>query len=341
MKFLAGVIKDIEKMEGVSMVDAPPRWSLHTGNYVLNRITSGSFRYGGIAAQGRVGILTGPSGAGKSFVLANHIREAQKADAHILVLDSENALDSSFVTAIGVDVNSNYTYVSVTTISQVVNIVSSFLKQYKDEFPDQEKAPKVFIAIDSLDMLMTDTELEHYAKGVQKGDQGQKNKQLKAFLKTVVQDVKALNVAFVATAQCYKNQDVTNGEGVYVVADAIKFSASSITMLTKLKLKDGADVTGIRMKCEGYKARFTQPFQTVVIEVPYSQGMSPTSGLVEVLVTMGVVEKAGSRYRDSGFDGTWFAKDIDQHLDRLLAAADKLAKSFVKVSTTDEAVDVE
>ena len=336
MKAIASVLKDIENIDGVSTVDAPPRWSLNTGNYMLNRITSGSFRRGGIATQGRVGILTGPSGAGKSFVAANLIREAQAEGAHVLVLDSENALDSTFVTPIGVDTTKNYTYIGVTTISQVVKIVSQFLKGFREEYPDAENAPKVLIVIDSLDMLMTDTEVEHYTKGVQKGDQGQKNKQLKAFLKTIVQDIKALNVAFVCTAQCYKNQDVTNGEGLYVVADGIKFSASTITMLTKLKLKDGTEVTGIRMKCEGYKVRFTRPFQTIVVEVPYSSGMDPTSGLIEGLLAIGVIEKAGSRYRDKGFDGTWYAKDIDQHLDRLLEAAEDLTTSFVSVKTDDE-----
>lgn len=320
LDFLKGFEKELESIEGISTTSEPPRYWYSTGNHVLNRIISGSFFKG--IPQGRITNLAGSSGAGKSFLAANLVKAAQEAGAYCLVIDSENALDPIFMTKIGVDCTDNYKYVDVSTIPQVTAVVSKFLKWYKKGEGSSEDSIPVFIMIDSLDMLMTETEMGHYDKGDSKGDQGQRNKQLKAMLRTFVQDIKKLNVTMVVTSQVYKNQDVTNGEGVWIVSDAVKYAASQIVLLSKLKLKDeGAKAgvfAGIRMKCEGYKTRFTAPFSVVTIEVPYDTGMNPYSGLLETAIELGVVEKRGSRNVVVGSDETWFARDIEKYADDIL-----------------------
>lgn len=298
--------KELEKMDGVGTSSLPPRYWYSTGNYVLNRIISGSY-YNGIP-QGRVTDLAGPSGAGKSFISANLVASAQRQGAYCLVIDSENALDDEFMGKIGVNTDEGYKYVSVNTIPEVTKVVSSFLKGYKEQVGEDPDAPQVLILIDSLDMLMTETETEHFDKGVTKGDQGQKNKQLKAMLRTFVQAIKHLNVAMICTSQVYKNQDVLNGEGLWIVSDAVKYACSQIVLIQKRKLKDDSkgakagDVAGVRMICEGYKTRFTKPFQKVEIEVPYETGMDPHSGLMDVAKAIGVIVQHGSWYTLRGSD---------------------------------------
>jgi len=328
LNFLKGFEKDLAKIDVTVGSGEPPRYWYSTGNVILNRIISGSFFRG--IPQGRVTGLVGPSGAGKSFLASNLMAAAQKEGAHILVIDSENALDENFVSAIGVDTTDNYTYVAANTIPQVTKVVSAFLKGFKAEYGDDSDAPQILIVIDSLDMLMTETELDHFAKGVTKGDQGQRNKQLKAMLRTFVQSIKRLNVAIVVTDAVYRNQDVMNGEGVWMVKDACKFSLSQIVMLTKLKLKDtgSTKVKGIRMKCEGYKTRFTKPFQKVTIEVPYDEGMNPYSGLVEVAEELNIVTKSGSWYtldKDTKFQN----KNISEYADAILKKAEAMSEAFL------------
>lgn len=344
MDFIKGFTKEIEGLEGVGTSSAPPRYWYSTGNYVLNKVISGSF-YKGIP-QGRITNLAGPSASGKSFVAANIVRSAQESGAMILIVDSENALDDEFMQKIGVDTDrDDYVYAGVTTINEVTKVVSRFLKGYKDSFGISEEAPQALILIDSLDMLITETEQEHYEKGNQKGDQGQRNKQLKQMLRTFVQDIKSLNVAIVCTSQVYKNQDVMNGEGVWIVSDAVKYSASQIVLLTKLKLKDkdAGNVAGIRMKCEGYKTRFTKPFQTVVVEVPYESGMDAYSGLLETAIEMGLVEKKGSRYQLAGKDETWYSKDIEKYAESILLQGEAQSNAFLKaqVELHNEDMDTE
>lgn len=334
--FLSSFAKDLEDIDGVTTSSQPPRYWYSFGNHVLNKVMSGSF-YKGVP-QGRITSLAGSSGAGKSFIAANLVRSAQESGAIVLVVDSENALDDEFVGKIGVDVDKDYFYASVTTVSQVTKVVSRFLKGYKAEHGTDESAPHAFILIDSLDMLMTDTELEHYEKGNQKGDQGQRNKQLKAMLRTFVQDVKNINVTLVFTSQVYKNQDVMNGEGLWIVSDAVKYSASQIVLLSKLKLKDKTanEVTGIRMKCEGYKTRFTKPFQTVVVEVPYETGMDPFSGLLEVAIALGVVNKKGSRYIMEGQEASWYSHEIEKYAKDIMDRCEALLDHRLLVGDDDE-----
>jgi recombination protein RecA len=332
LDFLKDFSKELDEMDGVGTSSTPPRYWYSTGNFVLNRIISGSF-YKGIP-QGRITNLAGSSGAGKSFLAANIVRSAQQAGAMILVVDSENALDDEFMRKIGVDTKrDDYVYADVVTINDVAKVVSRFLKGYKDSFGHDEKAPQALILIDSLDMLITETEQEHYDKGVQKGDQGQKNKQLKQMLRTFIQDIKRLNVAMIVTSQVYKNQDVLNGEGLWIVSDAVKYSASQIILLSKLKLKEGTgttkEVTGIRMKCEGYKTRFTKPFQTVVVEVPYDTGMDSYSGLLETGLDMGLIVKKGSRYQLKDKDETWYASEIEHVAESVLLAGEAQSSAFL------------
>lgn len=346
MDFLKVFDKEVSKMETVGTSSLPPRYWYSTGNYVLNKIISGSYSKG--IPQGRITDLAGPSGAGKSFISANLVAAAQRAGAYCLVIDSENALDDEFMSKIGVDTDDKqrYKYLSVTTIPEVTKLVSNFLKAYKEDQGTGADAQQVLILIDSLDMLMTETERDHFESGVTKGDQGQKNKQLKAMLRTFVQAIKHLNVAIICTSQVYKNQDLMNGEGVWIVSDAVKYAASQIILIQKRKLKDDAkgakvgDFAGVRMICEGYKTRFTKPFQKVEIEVPYETGMDELSGLKEVAVKAGVLVQRGSYLALAGAeDDKFYEKDMEPYLPKILTALDTQTRLVLDVG--DVEIDTE
>ena len=296
LPFLKTYKKEIEKLENVSTDFRPPNHWYSIGNFAANRILSGDFHRG--IPQGRITILAGPSDTGKSYLLSNIMKSAQTDGAFILAIDTENALDHEYLGRIGVKTDENsFLGLSVVTISDVVSVVSDFIKQYEKEYGKyNENAPKVLIAIDSLDMLLTETENEHFNAGVQKGDQGQRAKQLKAFLRTTVSRIKALNIAFIGTHQVYP-ADVLEGEGKWKINNAIRYSASQIVLITKLKLKEEGEVSGIRMYLETFKSRFAKLGSKVEIIVPYDKGMNPYSGLLDLLEADGVVQKNGAWYQ--------------------------------------------
>lgn len=294
LSFLKDFKKTLNKMESVVTDFGPPSFWYSTGNLALNKIISGSFKKG--IPQGRVTALCGPSGAGKSFILSNIVKNAQAEGAFILMLDSEHALDVGYLKKIGVDVGEEkFMYAGVTTFSDVVKVVSEFITSYEKAYgrgnPD---SPKVIIALDSIDMLITDSENDHFESGVQKGDQGQRAKQSKHMLRTLVSRIKRNPMSFILTHQVYPNTDLLNGQGLWIVNNAIRYSASQIMLIVPAKLKEGTEVVGVRMKVETYKSRFAQVGTKVEVEVPYSTGMNPYSGFLDLMEELGVVKSAGA-----------------------------------------------
>ena len=291
LKFLDKFKKDAAKLGTVSVgIKETDEW-LSTGNYALNRALSGSFEKG--IPLGKISLYAGPSGSGKSFIASNITRQAQRDGFHILFLDSEHAIDVQYLSKIGVDTSpEKLTYMSVTTIEDVNSVLSDFFQNYKKEYlANKEETPKVLIILDSLAMLSSTTEIENYEKsGIIKGDQGQLAKRRKAMLRLTVGNIGTLPIAMVLTDHVYP-QDIMLGDGPWTVTSSVKFSSSIIGLVTKLKLKEDGEVTGVRMRFETYKSRFAKIGTKVELEVPYNKGMSAFTGLVELLEEMGVIAK--------------------------------------------------
>ncbi len=290
LKFLEKFKKEIAKLDTVGVgIKATEEW-LSTGNFALNRALSGDFKKG--VPLSKLTLFAGPSGSGKSFISANLCRQAQKEGYHILYLDSEHAIDVDYLAKIGVDVGEEaLTYISVATIEDVNAILSEFFSGYKKEYgKDNNEAQKTLIVLDSLAMLSSSTEMENYDKGVIKGDQGQLAKRRKAMLRLAVGNIGRLPISMILTDHVYP-QDIMLGDGAWAITNSTKFSVSIIGIVTKLKLKEEGEVTGVRMRFETYKSRFAKLGTKVELEVPYNKGMSPFSGLVPLLEEMGVIAK--------------------------------------------------
>lgn len=290
LKFLERFKKDVAKLETVGVgIKTVDNW-LSTGNYALNRALSGDYLKG--VPDSRVTLFAGPSGSGKSFITSNIAREAQKEGYHLLIIDTENAIDVDYLRKIGVDVSEDkLTYLQVATIEDVNGILSDFFSSYQKEYgKDNPDAPRTLIIIDSLAMLSSSTEMENYDKGVIKGDQGQLAKRRKAMLRLAVGKIARLPINMLITDHVYP-QDIMMGDGAWAITNSTKFSSSIIGIITKLKLKEDGAVTGVRMRFETYKSRFARLGTKVELEVPYNKGMSSVSGLIDLLEADKVIAK--------------------------------------------------
>ena len=95
--------KDITKsIEGMSIGYNDPTDWISTGNFALNYLISGDFNKG--IPLGKVTVFAGESGAGKSYICSgNIVKNAQEKGIFVVLIDSENALDESWLQALGVD----------------------------------------------------------------------------------------------------------------------------------------------------------------------------------------------------------------------------------------------
>lgn len=326
LSFLADFKKTVSKFENVNLDARPPTHWFGIGNYAINRVISGSYNRG--IPQGRVTAFVGPSDSGKSYLLCNAMVAAQHEGAFVLAIDSENALDYNYLKRVGVNIDPDcFQGVGVVTVQDTVKVISEFLEGYIKAYGKyNRKAPLVLLCIDSLSMLLTEAENENFESGDQKGDQGQQAKQIKHFLKTMTSRMKMTNMSLAVTAHVYA-ADPLKGEGAYSVTPALRYACSQIVLITKLRLKDddvkdkklidqGAHITGIRLKVETFKSRFSKIGTKVEVEVPYDEGINVYDGLLNMLLVDGIVQQQGAWYTCTydGFDKKFMRKDVSEEL---------------------------
>jgi RecA/RadA recombinase len=301
-KFRKNITKSVPGMS-VGFRD-PDTW-VSTGNYTLNKLISNDFHKG--VPLGKVTVFAGESGAGKSFIAAgNIVRNAQEQGIFVVLIDSENALDESWLHALDVDTTpEKLLKLNVAMIDDVAKIISDFMKGYKEDHADKpdEERPKVLFVIDSLGMMMTPTDVDQFNRGDMKGDMGRKPKALAALVRNSVNMFGDYNVGLVATNHTYASQDMFDPDDKISGGQGFIYASSIVVAMRKLKLKVDADgnktsqVHGIRAACKVMKTRYSKPFESVQVEIPYETGMSPYSGLIEFFEAKGLLVKQGNRLR--------------------------------------------
>ena len=299
-KFRKSITKSVP---GLSSGFRDPDTWISTGNYTLNKLVSGRFD-GGIPL-GKVSVFAGESGAGKSFICSgNLVREAQKQGIFVVLIDTENALDAKWLEALDVDVSEEKLLkLNVAMIDDVAKLISEFMKDYKSQYADkdEEDRPKVLFVIDSLGMMLTPTDIDQFQKGDMKGDLGRKPKALTALVRNCVNMFGDYNVGLVATNHTYASQDMFDPDDKISGGQGFIYASSIVVAMRKLKLKEDeqgnkiSEVRGIRAACKVMKTRYSKPFESVQVKIPYETGMSPYSGLVDLAEGKGVLKKSGNR----------------------------------------------
>jgi RecA/RadA recombinase len=295
-KFRKAITKSIDGL-GIGFND-PTDW-ISTGNYALNYLISGDFFKG--IPLGKVTVFAGESGAGKSyFCSGNILRHAQEQGIFPILIDTENALDEAWLQALGVNTNPDKLFkINVAMIDDVAKTINEFMKEYRS-MPEDER-PKVLFVIDSLGMLLTPTDVNQFEAGDLKGDMGRKPKALTALVRNCVNMFGSFNVGMVCTNHTYASQDMFDPDDKISGGQGFIYASSIVVAMKKLKLKedeDGnkvSDILGIRSACKIMKTRYAKPFETVQVKIPYSTGMAPTSGLVDMFEKMNVLSKVGNK----------------------------------------------
>ena len=318
----------------------PTDW-ISTGNFALNYLISGDFHKG--VPLGKVTVFAGESGAGKSYICAgNIVKAAQDQGIFVVLIDSENALDESWLQALDVDTSEEKLLkLNMSMIDDVAKTISTFVADYR-AMPEEDR-PKVLFVVDSLGMLLTPTDIDQFNKGDMKGDMGRKPKQLTALVRNTVNMIGSLNVGLVCTNHTYASQDMFDPDDKISGGQGFIYASSIVVAMKKMKLKEDEDgnkisqVMGIRAGCKVMKTRYAKPFEGVQVKIPYETGMNPYSGLLELFEGKGVIEKQGNRLKYVTSDGEeileYRKKWIGENLDKVMS--DYLVKEASVVNTSE------
>jgi len=338
-KFRKSITKSIDGL-GIGFND-PTDW-ISTGNYALNYLISGDFNKG--VPLGKVTVFAGESGAGKSYICSgNIIKAAQEQGIFVILVDSENALDEAWLHALGVKTTEDKLLkLNMAMIDDVAKTISEFMKEYKAMAV--EDRTKILFVIDSLGMLLTPTDVNQFEAGEMKGDMGRKPKALTSLVRNCVNMFGSYNVGLVCTNHTYASQDMFDPDDKISGGQGFIYASSIVVAMRKLKLKTDADgnktttVNGIRSACKIMKTRYAKPFESVQVEIPYTTGMAPTSGLVDLFEAKGVLTKSGNKLqyisKTTGEVQSHFRKQWTE--DRLKLIMDEWVEPTVDITIVEE-----
>jgi RecA/RadA recombinase len=338
--------KDITKsIDGLSVGFNDPTDWISTGNYALNYLISGDFNKG--VPLGKVTVFAGESGAGKSyFCSGNIIKNAQEQGIFVILVDSENALDESWMQALGVDTSADKLLkLSMAMIDDVAKTIATFMSDYK-ALPEGER-PKILFVIDSLGMLLTPTDVNQFEAGDMKGDMGRKPKALTSLVRNCVNMFGSYNVGMVCTNHTYASQDMFDPDDKISGGQGFIYASSIVVAMKKLKLKedeDGnkiSDVMGIRAACKVMKTRYAKPFEGVQVKIPYETGMNPYSGLVDLAEKRGMLKKDGNRLAFTTPDGEVIKQFRKAWESNEGGCLDQVMQDFIKQKSEISTLDVE
>lgn len=323
--------RDITKsLDGISVGFNDPKYWVSTGNYALNYMISSDFNKG--VPLGKVTMFAGQSGSGKSYIVSGNLaRHAQQEGYYVVLIDTENALDTEWLTALGVDVGEDKLLkINVSMIDDVSKIIADFMKAFKSQYSStpRDERPKVLFIIDSLGMLLTSTDVKQFEDGDLKGDMGRKPKALNALVRNCVNMFGEWDIGLVATNHSYASQDMFDPDDKITGGQGFIYASSIVVAMRKLKLKedeDGnktSDVRGIRSQIKVMKSRYSKPFETVEVKIPWDTGMDPYSGLVDLFEQKEILVKDGNKLKYVALDGTeykYFRKQItNEFLDMIM-----------------------
>ena len=337
--------KDLTKsISGMSTGFNDPTDWISTGSYALNYLISGDFHKG--VPLGKVTVFAGESGAGKSYFCAgNIVKHAQDQDIFVVLIDTENALDESWLQALQVDTSpEKLLKLNMSMIDDVAKTISTFVNDYRAM--DEEDRPKVLFVVDSLGMLLTPTDVDQFNKGDMKGDMGRKPKALTSLVRNTVNMIGSLNVGLVCTNHTYASQDMFDPDDKISGGAGFIYASSIVVAMKKMKLKEDEDgnkiseVMGIRAGCKVMKTRYAKPFEGVQVKIPYETGMNPYSGLVELFEKKNLLVKQGNRLKYINLAGeevleyrkAWM---LDNRLDQIMMEYDEKMKPVVQTVDAD------
>lgn len=250
---------------------------IHTGNYNLNAAISGSLFRG--FPNARSGALMGESGTGKTFLLLNVCREAQRMGYHILYFDTEGAIDEETVRSFGVD-PTRLDHEPVSDLAVLKTALTTICKNLVEAKLAGHDTPKILICLDSLGMLASTKEIEDAMSGSDKAD-FTKAKLVRALFRLITNDLTGLKIPFIYTNHTYQGIGMypeTNPSG----GKGQTYSPSVMLNLTKGKLKEDSEQTGIVVSARPHKNRLAKP-GVARFHIRFKGGMNPYIGLEEYI----------------------------------------------------------
>jgi len=258
---------------------------------------------GGIP-RGRVIEIFGPESSGKTTLTLQIIAECQKSGGTAAFVDAEHALDPSYATKLGVNVD-DLLVSQPDTGEQALEITDLLVRSGAVDV----------VVIDSVAALTPKAEIEGEMGDTHVGLQARLMSQA---LRKLTGNIKRSNTAVIFINQIrmkigvmFGNPETTPG------GNALKFYSSVRLDIRRIgAIKRGDEVIGSQTKVKVVKNKVAPPFRVAEFEIIYEKGISREGEIIDIGIKHDIVQKSGSWY---SYEGDRIGQGRDNAREYLLA----------------------
>jgi recombination protein RecA len=257
--------------------------------------------------RGRIVEIYGPESSGKTTLALHVIAEAQKQGGACAFVDAEHALDPSYASKLGVNID-------------------ELLISQPDAGEQALEIADTLVRSGAIDVLVVDSVAALVPRAELEGEMGDSHMGLQARLMS--QALRKLTSS-ISKSRCmvifinqirmkigvmFGNPETTTG------GHALKFYASVRLDIRRIgSIKDRDTVVGNQTRVKVVKNKMAPPFRVVEFDIMYGEGISKTGELIDLGVAAGVVEKSGA----------WFSYDGQR-----IGQGRENAKAYLKENAT-------
>ena len=263
---------------------------------------------------GRITEITGLEGSGKSLLAAHAIADTQKQGGLGVYIDTENACNTEFLEAIGIDIQ-KMLYVPLESVEDIFEAIDSIIESVRGS----DKKKLVTIVVDSVAGASTKVELS--ADYDQAGYATQKAIIISKAMRKVTNLIGRERISLIFTNQLRTRMGVSFGDPWTTSGGkAIAFHSSCrlrLKSMGQIKLKvDGVDqVVGIKTRAQVIKNRMGPPLRSVDFEIYFDRGIDNYGSWLQMMKTYKLVSIAGAWYtyvdKETGEELKFQAKNFE------------------------------